>query len=109
MIRLPSNPSVPAARRWPIERPTVRRWSDRLWQGIIGLFHVLVGLLLAIAWSPWSTAIYAALVLGIRVVRRRRADGRPTPRALRFTRICDNLPPGTPRIDRPDEPGGGPG
>lgn len=29
--------------------------------------------------------------------------------ALRFTRICDNLPPGTPRIDRPDEPGGGPG
>lgn len=86
MIRLPSSPPVPHARRWPIERSAGRRWAGRIRQGLAGLFHVVVALLLAVAWSPWATALYAGLVLGIRIWRRRRSEGRPPPRALRFTR-----------------------
>ena len=63
-----------------------RRWSDRLRSLGTALLHVLVAVLLALAWSPWATALYIGAVLGVRIWRRRRAIGRQPRRTLRFTR-----------------------
>lgn len=51
-----------------------------------GGLHVVLALLLAVVFNPWATAIYAAIVLTVRLWLRRRRAGHPPRRALRFTR-----------------------
>lgn len=88
MSRRPSTAPRRPARRRPLVRRRLRPggWTSWIWHALVGVFHVTIALLLAIAWSPWWTALYAGLVLAVRLWRRRRSGSRAPRRTLRFTR-----------------------
>lgn len=57
-----------------------------MWRILAGGLHVVVALLLAVVVNTWATALYAAIVLAVRLWLRHRRGGRPPRRTLRFTR-----------------------
>lgn len=63
-----------------------RAETPLIWRVLTGGLHVVIALLLAVVVNTWATALYAAVVLGVRLWLRHRRGGRPPRRTLRFTR-----------------------
>ncbi|MCB9528652.1 MAG: DUF58 domain-containing protein [Myxococcales bacterium] len=57
-----------------------------MWRIFAGGLHVVIALLLAVVVNTWATALYAAIVLAVRLWLRHRRGDRPPRRTLRFTR-----------------------